>query len=358
MTATRASYRDISLYAPNRTPCPIDLSDNTNLWGVAPAVEAVLRGAATTSLTRYPSLYAERLKAAIAGYTGQPASRIVTGCGSDDVLDSAIRAFAEPGSRIAFPDPTFPMVPLFARMNGLVAVPVPLKPDYSLDVEGLLAADATIIYVCSPNNPTGNAVPPESLARLVASLRDDQALIIDEAYAEFADANALPLLADSGRVLISRTMSKAFGLAGLRIGYALGATDLVTEVEKSRGPYKVSSIAEQAAVAALEDGLAWAVERIADARAARATLMDALRDRDLNVVPSGSNFVFAPVRKGGAIATAMRARGVAIRPFEDLPQVSAGLGATGGSALRISVGPTEMIQAALAAFDEARAECE
>src|SRR5512142_1862606 len=101
----RASYRHISLYAPDRRPCAVDLSDNTNVWGMPPAAERAIREAATSSVTRYPELYSSRLKSALGDYLAVSPDQLVTGCGSDDVLDSAVRAFAEPGDRVAIPDP-------------------------------------------------------------------------------------------------------------------------------------------------------------------------------------------------------------------------------------------------------------
>ena len=115
----RAAYREVSLYAGEPAACEIDLSDNTNLWGTPPAALRAIREMADVGVTRYPSAYALDLKNAIANYAGVDTSRIVTGCGSDDVLDSAIRARAEPGERLAFCAPTFAMIPLFARLNRL-----------------------------------------------------------------------------------------------------------------------------------------------------------------------------------------------------------------------------------------------
>src|SRR5215208_1390820 len=252
LDVAREAYRAISLYAPNREPCAVDLSDNTNLWGVPPAAERAVREAALASFTRYPSLYAPALKGAMAAYLGVEPGMIVTGCGSDDVLDSAIRAFAEPGER--------------------VAVPEPFTPTFDLDADAMLATGARVIYLCSPNNPTGNAMSRAAIERVVE--RAPGVVILDEAYAEFAGANCLELLARSERLLVVRTMSKAFGLAGLRVGYAAGAPALVAEVEKSRGPYKVHALAERAAAAALEDAesMRWVADRIADVRANRARL--------------------------------------------------------------------------------------
>ncbi|HEX2780908.1 MAG TPA: aminotransferase class I/II-fold pyridoxal phosphate-dependent enzyme [Gemmatimonadaceae bacterium] len=354
LRVARESYRAISLYAPDRAPCRIDLSDNTNTWGVAPAVEEAIRDAALTSVTRYPNLYAAQLKEALGGYLGVAADRIVTGCGSDDVLDSAIRAFAEPGDAIVFPEPSFAMIPIFARMNGLRPVPVRLTTSLDLDAEGMLAPSARIVYICSPNNPTGGSMSRGAVERIVE--RSGGVVIIDEAYAEFAGEDFLDLVASSERVLVARTMSKAFGLAGLRVGYATGAPALVAEVEKSRGPYKVNALAERAALAALGEGLAWARSHVTEAIANRERLASELRSRGLSPLPSTANFVLVPVAAANERAKQMRALGVAVRPFEGLPPLGSELAATGGSALRISVGPWEMIEAALGALDTTAGE--
>ena len=347
--AMRETYRSIALYAPDRAPCRIDLSDNTNCWGVAPAVEVAIREASVSTLTRYPNLYAASLKDALGQYLSVAAERIVTGCGSDDVLDSAIRAFAEPGETIACPDPSFAMIPIFARMNGLRPIAVPLTSSYDIDPDAMLATGARIIYLCSPNNPTGASLARSAIERVVEGAPG--VVIIDEAYAEFASVDLSPIALESDRVLVARTMSKAFGLAGLRIGYATGAPSLVSEVEKSRGPYKVSALAERAALAALGEGFAWAGERISEALKNRERLTAELVKRGLAPICSEANFVLVPISAANARARHMRTLGVALRPFEDLPLVSEALRASGGSALRISVGPWEMIEAALTALD-------
>ncbi len=217
----RRVYRELSLYAPDRAPCAIDLSDNTNLFGVPPAAAKAIAEAASREVTRYPNLYAAELKRALAGYAGVDPADLVTGCGSDDVLDSAFRAFAEAGEVLAYPDPTFAMVPTFAKMNGLVPVAVPLTERGDLDVPALLATGAKITYLCSPNNPTGGALTRASIEAVIRRARG--LVILDEAYAEYAGDSFVREAPSFGNVLVVRTLSKAFGLAGLRIGYAVGA---------------------------------------------------------------------------------------------------------------------------------------
>ncbi len=345
---SRPSYNAISLYNPDRSPSPLDLSDNTNLWGVPPAARQALVSASPQTSARYPSLYALELKQALAAYVGVRPEMVVTGCGSDDVLDSALRAFAEPGDRIAYPDPTFPAIPIFALMNALTPVAVPLTSSYDVDPDRMLASEPRIVYLCSPNNPTGNLLSRVAIERIV-----DEApgiVILDEAYTEFATRNGVDLLARSDRLLVTRTMSKAFGLAGLRVGYAVGSPTLVAEVEKSRGPYKVNALAERAALTALSADMEWVRAHVAAAIESRTRLVTALHALALEVIDSESNFVLVPVAGAVHIAARMRELGVAVRPFQGLPAVSPALSRSEGEALRISVGPWAMVETALAAL--------
>ena len=352
----RAAYREIALYAPDRAPCAVDLSDNTNLFGLPPAADAALRTAATAAVTRYPALYAGELKAALASYVGVRPDQVVTGCGSDDVLDSAIRAVAEPGDLVAWPDPSFAMIPIFARMNGLVPVAVPLRDDLAMDADAVLATGARVIYLCSPNNPTASRADGAAIERIIE--RAPGLVILDEAYAEFmGDGMPGGFAADAprhDRLLVVRTMSKAFGLAGLRIGYATGSPGLIAAVEKSRGPYKVSALAERAALAALSDGpggIPWVRDRVADVLELRGRFSRAAAELGaFRVLPSAANFVLL-VHEAPALPPAMemarrlRIRGVAVRPFTGLRGI--------GSALRVTIGPWSMMTACL---DALRAE--
>ena len=344
----RAAYRELSLYSPELGAVEVDLGDNTNAWGAPPAALRALAEGAAASAARYPAPYAADLKAAIGAYVGVAPECVVTGCGSDDVLDSAIRAFAGPGERVAHPTPTFSMIPVFARLNGLEPVAVPLRDDWDVDADALLAAEARVTYLCSPNNPTGTLASRAAVERVVAGAPG--VVILDEAYAEFAGASLAARAPGWGNVVVARTFSKAFGLAGLRVGYAVGAPALVAEVEKSRGPYKVNALAERAALAALEAGLPWVREHAALAVECRGRLEGALRAMGLAPLPSAGNFVLVPVpaRPGAAaVAARMREGGVAVRPFTGLPRV--------GDALRITVGPWPMVERALAALGAALA---
>jgi histidinol-phosphate/aromatic aminotransferase/cobyric acid decarboxylase-like protein len=221
-------------------------------------------------------------------------------------------------------------------MNGLVPMPVPLTADYDADAEGLLATGARIIYLCSPNNPTGTLVSRPTIERIVREARG--IVMIDEAYAEFAGVSSTDLLARSDRLFITRTMSKAFGLAGLRVGYGAGAPTLIAEVEKSRGPYKVNVVAEQAAYAALTEDRAWVAEHVAEAVAIRRRVEQALSAiPGFRVVPSSGNFVFAHVPAPiDALVAALCERGIGVRGYPD--------------GIRITVGPWPLMERCIEAI--------
>ncbi|MBC7844223.1 MAG: histidinol-phosphate aminotransferase family protein [Gemmatimonadaceae bacterium] len=333
LAIARAAYNDVPLYDPKRTPVKIDLTDNTNLWGVPPNAERAIRDFAHSTITRYPTLYGSELKRALAEHAGVTPDMIVTGCGSDDILDSAMRAFGNENDLVAATDPTFAMVPIFAKMNTLRSILVTELPQHDVDADALLATGAKLLYVCSPNNPTGALVARRTLEKLIDNAPG--VLLVDEAYVEFAGVSNIDLLKRSNRVLLIRTMSKAFGLAGLRIGYAIGAPELVAEVEKSRGPYKVNALAEQVAITALRSDVQWVEEHIQLAIEVRDRLTIELLKLDLDPMPSSANFVCVPVKHCVAVGLAMREKGVGVRPFPNLPRV--------GDCLRISVGPWPMV---------------
>ena len=346
----RAEFERIALYMPDRRVYAIDLSDNTNQWGTPPAAFRAMQSAGKSALTRYPSGYGEELKESLAGYLGVRADQVATGCGSDDVLDAAIRAFGRPGSRVAVIDPTFPMIPVFARINGLEPVLVPLTAAYDVDVERMLTVDASIIYLCSPNNPTGRSLDRRAIEAIVEHATG--IVIIDEAYAEFAHSSAIDLASRSERVLVTRTLSKAFGLAGLRIGYGIGDPSLIAAVEKSRGPFKLNALAERAAVAAVTDDLEWVRETIVAARVNIARFSTALGELGLTALSSDANFVLVPVRDPSRIANGLRERDIAVKAFDNLAQVSPALAATDGAALRVTMAPWDVLDTTLTALRE------
>jgi histidinol-phosphate aminotransferase len=324
----------------------LDLRDNVNLWGAPPSALQVLRETSAAELLNYPAVSASRLTSTLARQLGVRSDEVVAGCGSDDLIDACFRAVASPGERVAHAEPSFSMVPRFARLNGLEPVGVPLRADGAADIDGLLSTGARIIYLCSPNNPTGTITPESEILRCIA--KAPGIVVVDEAYAEFADTRDWRAEAPGmEKVLVLRTFSKAWGLAGLRVGVGIGSRALIDAVVRSRGPYKVNALADRAATVALEQDADWMRQTAAASVESRERL-DALVEGRAGIRrwPSRANFVFWQVdRNAEEIAARFAAQGIGVRAFRGLPGI--------GDAIRIGVAPWPM----LARLEQVIAEC-
>jgi histidinol-phosphate aminotransferase len=333
MTATS---RELVRYSETERGCRIDLSDNTNLWGSPPSVARVLATLGATELSRYPSAYSPRLKRAIAKYAGVDESMIVTGCGSDDVLDSTIRAFGGPGDLVAMQNPSFSMIPVFATVSGLAVKSV----DRARLVDEMASVDAQIIYLCTPNNPTGEVLSLETIEEITSNAKG--LVIVDEAYFEFGGTSCVNMLSRFENLLITRTFSKALGLAGFRIGYGIGSPAIVSRIEGARGPYKVSAISEVVGAEVLENDLEWVADKAQETVANRNRFARALNSLDLTPIESGANFLLIPVEDARKIESGLRDRSIAVRAFERLNGI--------GDALRVTVGPWPVMEEFLEAL--------
>lgn len=333
----RRTLAGVQLYRPKGTTCAIDLSDNTNLFGVAPEVAQMLCNPDARAVSRYPTPYGDLMKQALAKMTGLAPHCLVTGTGSDGVLQDIFRAFGEAGAMLAYCPPTFGVIPAFALAHDYAPVAFPL------DVQALARSPAKLIYLCTPNNPTGSALPDG----FVEALLDETGalVVVDEAYQEFCSRpSQLGRAAIHGRLIVTRTMSKAYGLAGLRVGWAIGHPSLVANIERARGPYRVSALAEAAAVLALGAGRRWMESTAREATASRFRLGKELQKRGYRPRPSEANFLLLPVQGSASDwAHALADRDVAVRPFPNLEGV--------GEAIRVTVGPWPLMADFLQAFD-------
>lgn len=335
----RAAYRELRAYDVDPTPCEITLADNTSPFGAPPAALRAIAAAVGERLAAYPSTYSRELREGIAAYVGVAPDEIMVGCGSDEIMSCAFRALGEPGDRVAYMDPTFVMAKVFATSNSLMPVAVPLTAGRDADPDALVAARAPITYVCTPNNPTGLPMAASALEHV---LRHAAGLVfVDEAYAEFAGSNLAGAAPAHGRSLVFRTFSKAFGLAGMRIGFAVGARPLIAELEKARGPFTVTALGERAALAAVTEDLGWVREGVARIVRARERFIAALRGAGLAPLNSAANFVLLPVSDARTAQGALRDRGILVRHFVGLPGI--------GDALRISIADWGVMERVLAA---------
>jgi histidinol-phosphate aminotransferase len=361
----RSAVQSLPAYKPGRNPADlareigvdraVKLASNEVAFPPLPAVlEAV--GAAAAETNRYPDNGALVLTAALADRYGVDPGQVATGCGAVTVCQQLAQAYNDPDSSIAFAWRSFEMYPLLAQVAGARSVQVPLVPGRpggpadTHDLDGLVAAidDSTrLVFVCNPNNPTGTAVRRAALERFLDAVPATTLVVLDEAYREFVTDPDVPdgveLMRGRPNVAVLRTFSKAWGLAGLRVGYLLAEDPAVAEaVRKTQVPFSVSLIAQAAAVAALasEDEVR---SRCAAVVAERGRLTTALRDRGLEVEDSQANFVWLPVGEEALpLAAALEARAVITRPFA-------------GEGVRVTVGAPDEDDLFLDALDDVQA---
>lgn len=338
----RPLLRDIRAYDIDPAPCELALADNTSQFGAPPSALRALSEGIGDRVAGYPTTYSHALREAIARYIGVAPQEVMVGCGSDEVMGCAFRALANPGDVVAYMDPTFVMARVFALTNSLQPRGVPLDAHNDADADALVAAAAPITYVCTPNNPTGMAIGAPALAHVLEKAHG--LVFLDEAYAEFAGSNLAALAPSRRNLLVFRTFSKAFGLAGARVGFAVGSRPLIAELEKVRGPYTVTALSERAALAAVSQDLEWVARCVAEVRESRDRFLDALRAAGFSPLPSDANFVLVPVHDAPALMRGLRTRGILVRHFTALPRI--------GDALRITVGPWPVMQRVLEALPQ------
>jgi histidinol-phosphate aminotransferase len=308
-------------YVPGRkTPGAIVLASNESPYGLLPSVESTIAGI-TAGVSRYPDMTSSRLIEAIAAHHAVTPDRVAVGAGSVEVVGQIAAAVVDAGDEVVFGWRAFEAYPIITAVVGGTAVKVPLR-DAVHDLEAMVAAvtDRTrLVLVCNANNPTGTAVGAAELTGLVDQTPDNVLVVIDEAYHHYADPavvpDALELFGDRPNVVVTRTFSKAYALAGLRVGYCVGAPDVIGATRKTQVPFSVSGLAQECAVAAL--GESAEVER-------RAALTVAERDRvakelaaaGFDLPPSQANFVWLPLGEQSAgFAAHCGAGGVIVRPF-------------------------------------------
>ena len=312
----------------------LKLSSNENPLGPAPAALAALRSA-RPDLHRYPSSDHADLRAAIAAAHGVDAARVICGAGSDEIIAFLCQAYAGPGDEVLYSRYGFLMYPISARAAGATPVAAP-EDDRRASVDALLAAanDRTrLVFLANPNNPTGTMITSQEVERLAANLPEQALLVLDGAYAEYVEGfdGGLSLVERRENVVMTRTLSKIHGLGGLRVGWGYGPAHVIEVLNRIRGPFNLSSIQQEVAVAALSDGAHVARSRAANA-AARRVLTEDLRALGIGVDASEGNFVlarFASPEQAAAVDAALQADGIVVRAM-------GGYGLP--AALRITVG--------------------
>jgi histidinol-phosphate aminotransferase len=346
---------DIAAYVGGESKAPgaarvIKLSSNENPFGSSPkALEALKQ---LGHQEKYPDGNCVALRETIAHKFDLETNRIICGAGSDEILGMLCKAYVSPGDEVVYADHAFLMYGIFARGCGAVVKEIPEK-NLTPNLDAMLAAvtDKTrIVFLTNPNNPTGSFNTPQEIANFRKNLREDILLVIDDAYAEYAQAtsgyeNGFELAKGHDNIIVIRTFSKIYGLAGLRLGYGYGPVDVIDVLNRIRGPFNVSVPAQIAGIAALNDD-AFIETSVAHNTQWRQWAVDQLSQLGLKVWPSAGNFVlvsFNSAEQAEACRLYMKDRGILVRQMGayKLPE-----------SLRISIGSGEEMELACQAIKE------
>ncbi|MEU8146853.1 histidinol-phosphate transaminase [Nonomuraea sp. NPDC048901] len=321
MVHVRPSLIGLQSYVPGRkVPGAVVLASNECPYGLLPSVAARL-ARLTGGLSRYPDMGAGRLLQALADHHGVTTDRVAVGAGSSEVCGQLLHTVSAPGSEVVFGWRSFEAYPILTAVAGGTAVPVPLR-DHVQDLQAMAAAitDRTrLVFVCNPNNPTSTPVGESALRAFIDRVPEHVLIVVDEAYHEYADPSVVPdalaLFGDRPNVVVLRTFSKAYALAGLRIGYCVGAPEIIAQVRKTQTPFSVSALAQEAAVAALQEHEEVA-RRVARTVEQRERVTRELRALGYDLPASQANFVWLPLGQDStAFADHCLANGVIVRAF-------------------------------------------
>ena len=340
MSRARPVVERMHGYVPGEQPrggTVVKLNTNENPYPPAPGVIAAVAACAAADLRLYPDPMATALREAAARRYGVASEQVLVGNGSDDLLTMLMRTFVGPDDVVVYPEPTYSLYDTLVTIQEGRSLTIPFPADFALPA-ALADADGRVLIICNPNSPSGTFTPLDVIEDLARGR--EWIVVVDEAYVDFAPATALALVARYDNVLVLRSFSKSFSLAGMRIGLAFGHPELLAELAKVKDSYNVSRVAIAAGVAALED-YTWMEQNVARIVASRARLSEELRAVGYDVLPSAANFVLArrPGEDQGAVQAALRERGVLVRHFAT-PRLA--------DALRISVGTDEEIDRLLA----------
>jgi len=341
MTLVRPEIAAMTGYVPGEQPQGgkvIKLNTNENPYPCSPAVRRAIGRVCQQGLERYPDPLGTAFRVRAGELLGVDPEWILCGNGSDDILTICTRAFVGQGHAVRSAYPSYILYRTLAQIQGARFEQVDFTDQWRLPPEfSAVGDDLKLVYLPNPNSPSGTVIPPEQVRAIAEALPCP--LLVDEAYAEFADTNCLSLVAENEKIVVSRSLSKSYALAGLRFGYLIAQPQIIAELRKVKDSYNCDALALAGATAAIDDQ-AWLAENRSRVLATRSRLTDAMRERGFQAVASQANFVWNeyPGRPLRPVYEQLKQRGVLVRYMEFRGW---------GEGLRISVGTDEQIDACL-----------
>lgn len=338
----RSALAQMKPYQPGEQPPPgkfIKLNTNENPYPPPPAVVDAIRAAATGPLNRYPDPVATSFRIAAAEALGLPGPDwILAGNGSDEILTILVRGFVGEGEKLRLPYPSYILYRTLADIQGAAWEQTPFVDDWKLPAAfGQGSDDLKLVLLPNPNSPSGTIVSRDEVKSIADSLTCP--LVVDEAYVDFADDNCIDLVRENENILVTRTLSKSYGLAGVRFGFLVAQPHVIAELSKIKDSYNCDAISIAAATAAMSSQV-WLAAVIAKMNATRQRLADELAAMDFRVTPSHANFVWCqhPSGRHAEIYEFLKRNQILIR-YMDFPEW--------GDGLRISVGTDDQIAACI-----------
>lgn len=310
---------DLEAYRVEPPKYEIILNANENPWDFPQDLKKELFEQLTaTPFNRYPDAALTDLRAALADYLGVEVNQIMAGCGSDEIIDMLFQAFTDPGDVIITHSPSFSMYGIWGQINSVNAVTIPDNDDGRPDVEAMIAAaqkqNAKMLFICNPNNPTGYLFPKADIIRIIEET--DGLVILDEAYIEFTAESSLVRLIDRyPNLIILRTLSKAFGLAGIRCGYCAAQAELIDVLFKVKSPYNLNVLTQTTALLAMNHR-EQLLQNVGVLNQEREKMIAALKALPISkVYPTAANFIYFKTEKAQALYNHLLANDVLIRAY-------------------------------------------
>ncbi|NLX47481.1 MAG: histidinol-phosphate transaminase [Euryarchaeota archaeon] len=323
------------------------MDTSTNALGGNPAGLRALQECASINVGQYPSTYGDGLREELAKLYGLKRDNFVVGNGSDEALDVIMKTFMEPGETVITAHPAYVLHSFFVKINGGRTATVDLDEDFQLDVDSILSAKGKLVLICTPNNPTSNTFRQEDVRALVEG--SNRPVVVDEAYGEYTGSSFLPLVDRYDNLIVTRTFSKAYGLAGMRVGYLAASEGMAEAMQKVKIPYSLNLVGERVAIAALRDR-EFLERSVRVVNEERPYLMKGLEDLGFKVFPSEANYImFRPDMPSDLLTAKLSDRGVLVRDFGKVRMLE--------NCMRTTIGTREMNSVLLERMREVLGEC-